>query len=109
MKLFCWILGKSERPFSVDVAHEDTVDDLKEEVMKKNSHALAGLDAVQLTIYKFSIKITKNLKNELSKYQLVEDDYLLESDIMSDTFPNPDQGYVHVVVQTPFVGEYLGQ
>lgn len=104
MKLFCWILDKSESSFPVDVAHDDTVDDLKKEVMKTNSHALAGLDAVQLTIYKVSIKVTKNLKNEVSKYQLVEDDFLLESDILSDAFPNPVQGYLHVVVQIPFVG-----
>ena len=126
MKLFCWLIDKSMEPFSVDVANGDTVDDLKKAVMKKKPNALAGLDADQLTIckvsnfsqhrlfhtlftlYKVSIKVTKNLKNEVSKYRLVEDDFLLASDILSDAFPNPVQGYLHVVVQTAFVGEYLG-
>jgi hypothetical protein len=39
---------------------------------------------------------------------LVDDDFLLESDILSDAFPDPVQGYLHVVVQTPSVGEYSG-
>ncbi len=126
MKLFCWIIDKSMEPFPVDVANGDTVGDLKERIIQKNPHTLAGLDAHQLTIckvsnffqhrlfhtlftlYKVSIQVTKNLKNEVSKYRLVEDDFLLASDILSDAFPNPVQGYLHVVVQTPFVGEYLG-
>ena len=54
MKLFCWILDKSESSFPVDVAHDDTVGDLKKEIMNNKSHALAGLDADQLTLWKVS-------------------------------------------------------
>lgn len=54
MKLFCWILDKSESPFSVDVAHDVTVDDLKKAIMNEKTHALAGLDADQLTLWKVS-------------------------------------------------------
>jgi predicted NAD/FAD-binding protein len=35
MKLFCWIIDKSESSFSVDVANDETVDDLKEAIMKR--------------------------------------------------------------------------
>jgi len=80
MKLFCWIIDKSSSPFSVDVQNDDTVYDLKKAVMRENPHALAGLDANQLTIrkvsnffqhclsdavvtpYKVSIEITKDPK-----------------------------------------------
>jgi len=54
MKLFCWIIDKSEDPFAVDIANSDTVSDLKDEIMKKKCHALAGLDADQLTVGKVS-------------------------------------------------------
>ena len=126
MKLFCWILDRSIEPFSVEVKNDDTVDDLKKAVVTNKPMALGGLDADQLTIwkvgdffqcclfhtlfplYKVSIKITKDLKNEVSKYQLVDDDNLLASETLSDVFPNPVQGYLHVVVQIQFVGEYLG-
>ena len=92
--------------------------------MKENRHRLAGLDAAQLSLWKVgdffnivyfsalltphkvSIKITRDLKNDVQKYQLVDDVLLLESDILSDAFPNPVQGYLHVVMQTPSVGEY---
>jgi hypothetical protein len=124
MKLFCWIIDKSESSFSVDVANGGTVDDLKDAIVKKKPFALNGLDADQLTLwkvsdllqhrlfhalftlYKVSIEITKDLKNQVSKYQLVDDDYLLESNILSEAFPEPLQGYLHVVVRIPFVGEY---
>jgi len=75
-------------PFSVDVQNDDTVYDLKKAVMRENSHALAGLDANQLTIrkvsnffqdcvvtpYKVLIEITKDLENEVSRYPLVDKD-----------------------------------
>ena len=127
MKLFCWIIEKSDDSFPVDVADDDTVGDLKEAIMKKKPHTLAGLEADELRIWKVSnfpehrlfhtlftpyqvfIKITKDLKNEVSKYQLVDDDIALASETLSDAFPNPVRGDLHVVVQTPFVGEYSGQ
>jgi len=56
-------------------------------------------------LYKISIKITKDLKYEVGKYQLVDDDNPLASETLSNVFPNPVQGYLHVVVQTPFVDE----
>ena len=54
MKLFCWIIDKSESPFSVDVANDDTVGDLKNAVMKKKYLTLAALESDQLTLWKVS-------------------------------------------------------
>jgi hypothetical protein len=126
MKLFCWIIGKSSSPFAVDLGNDDTVYDLKEAVMMKKPITLAGLEADQLTVwkvsdffqhrlfdalvtpYKVSIEVTKDLENEVSEYPLVDKDIPLASDKLSVCFPNPLQGYLHVVVQTPSVGEYSG-
>ena len=65
MKLFCWILDKSESPFPVDVAHDDTVGDLKKKIMNENSDALAGLDADQLTLWKVSDVFQRHLFHAL--------------------------------------------
>jgi hypothetical protein len=79
MKLFCWIIGKSSSPFTVDLGKDDTVYDLKEAVMMKKPITLAGLEADQLTVWKVSdffqhrlfdalvtpYKVMKDLENEV--------------------------------------------
>ena len=52
MKLFCWVIDKSENPFSVDVANGETVEDLKKAIIKILPHTLAGLDVDQLSLWK---------------------------------------------------------
>ena len=44
----------------------------------------------------------------MSKYLLRDEDSLLASDILSDTFPDPVPRTLHVVVRTPLVGEDSG-
>ena len=65
MKLFCWVLDKNESSFPVNVAHDDTVGDLKKEIMNQNSNALAGLDADQLTLWKVSDVFQRRLFHAL--------------------------------------------
>jgi hypothetical protein len=45
MKLFCWIIGESSSPFAVNLKNDDTVYDLKKEIIKEKPHALDGIDA----------------------------------------------------------------
>ena len=54
IKLFCWILDKTESPFSVNIANNDTIDDLKDAIFKKNPITLASVDAHQLALWKVS-------------------------------------------------------
>jgi Crinkler effector protein N-terminal domain len=53
-KLWCWILNKSDRHFSVKIGKGETVDDLKKMIKDQKKHALAGIDADTLDIWKVS-------------------------------------------------------
>jgi hypothetical protein len=52
--LFCWILGVSDRPFSVSIEAARTVDDLKKAIVKEKSSTFANIEADQLTLWKVS-------------------------------------------------------
>ena len=52
LTLFCCILDMSSRAFPVDILDSKTVGHLKEEIVKKNSNALANVDAGQLELWK---------------------------------------------------------
>jgi len=52
IKLFCFILKKSENTFHVDIAASKTVSDLKEDILAKNSNTLGNVDSHQLNLYK---------------------------------------------------------
>jgi hypothetical protein len=54
-KLGCWILNKSDRYFSVEIGMSKDVEDLKKRIKKEMEHALAGIDAVTLDIWKVSV------------------------------------------------------
>ena len=54
LKLFCWILDVSDSSFSVSIDETQTVDDLKEAILKKKSATFANIDADQLTLWKVS-------------------------------------------------------
>jgi len=52
--LFCWILDVSTCSFSITIDDAQTVDDLKEAILKKKSKTLANIEADQLTLWKVS-------------------------------------------------------
>jgi len=54
LKLFCWFIGQSDGPFSVKIRGNETVDDLKEAIKKKNEHTLPGIGAHVLNLWKVS-------------------------------------------------------
>ena len=54
LTLFCWILGISDRSFSVDVEENITVDHLKLAIVKRNPVSFAGVDAYELDLWKVS-------------------------------------------------------
>ena len=51
-KLFCFILQKSESSFHVDIAASETVSDLRDAILAKNSNTLRNVDSHQLNLYK---------------------------------------------------------
>jgi len=50
--LFCWILDVSDRSFSVTIQTTRTVDQLKEEIVKKKPNAFVNVDPDQLDLWK---------------------------------------------------------
>lgn len=55
LKLFCYILGKYEAPFPVDIAHSETVGDLKKAIFDQNRAKLVKVDANQLKLWKVCV------------------------------------------------------
>jgi hypothetical protein len=49
--LFCWVVGVSDRPFSIDIENTLTVDHLKDAIVKKKSNAFLNVDADQLDLW----------------------------------------------------------
>jgi hypothetical protein len=48
--LFCWVLGVSDRPFSIDTKNIRTVDHLKDVIVKKKPNVFVNIDADQLNL-----------------------------------------------------------
>lgn len=54
IKLFCWILDKSTRSFSIYIDDSQTVDDLKKVIVKENPNTFVNVDAFLLELRKVS-------------------------------------------------------
>jgi hypothetical protein len=65
--LFCWVLGLSNRAFSIDIKNTQTVDHLKDAIVKKKSIAFEHVDADQLDLWMVrSIDVMSVLSTEPS-------------------------------------------
>jgi hypothetical protein len=53
-KLFCWIIDKSDNPFSINIAQSETVGDLKQKIKNLNQRELNYLASDSLTLFKVS-------------------------------------------------------
>jgi len=105
-KLFCCVLGQSSEPFSVKIAGDETVDDLKEAIKKKKEHSLAGIDAVALNLWKLSTPIAASeldakLGHVRSPEEIAGCIKLAPWVELSEYFSSPPRKHVHVVVQLP--------
>jgi hypothetical protein len=54
IKLFCWILDVSDQSFSISIDDSQTVDDLKEAIIKTKSTTFANIEADPLELRKVS-------------------------------------------------------
>jgi Crinkler effector protein N-terminal domain len=54
-KLWCWILNKSDKYFSVKIGKGETIDDLKEAIKNKEEPELDHLAAGSLLLWKVSL------------------------------------------------------
>ena len=126
IKLFCWILDKSTHSFSISIDDSQTVDDLKKVIVKEKPTTFANIEAdllelrkvngifnigqtTFLTLLQVSIPTTPALGNELVKEESLKANPLDETEPLSDTFSvlkqEPAKGTLHIVVQSPSIGE----
>ena len=98
IKLFCWIVG-DEKPFSVKISPDDTVDDLKEAIVTKKPNRLQGIDADSLRLWKKEIS---NEEKDLQLSDLNDNDELNEMHKVGYYFGyTPPEMKIHIVVTLP--------
>ncbi|KAF8662782.1 hypothetical protein AX14_007009 [Amanita brunnescens Koide BX004] len=105
-ELWCWILTKSVRLFSVEIGMSKTVDKLIKEIKKDNDHTLAGIDASLLNIWKLSSPIPSSelgvrLKYVQSPQEIAGCVELDPVDKLSEHFSAPPPKHLHIIVQLP--------
>ena len=117
--LFCWILNVSTAAFPVDVDDNRTVGHLKKAIVKEKPRGFANVNADKLTLWKVSdfpplslkahncwkvsIAITRNLKNDVTQLEFLDEQTLLEGDLLLDIFPlpGPTPRSLHIVIKCP--------
>ncbi|TDL22019.1 hypothetical protein BD410DRAFT_840139 [Rickenella mellea] len=62
LELFAYIMGLDNDSFPITRDYTETVHELKEEMVKKNSNQLTGVDAVQLKLYQVAIPSGEDLE-----------------------------------------------
>jgi len=99
----CWILNKSDRYFSVEIGIGKEVEDLKKRIKEEKKHALDGIDADRLDIWKLSLPMPSAKADELRHVQTPEEIAgcvkLGDDDDWSDHFSSLPPKHVHIVVQ----------
>jgi len=69
----------------VDIEDSRSVGHLKDEIVKKNSNTFPAVDAHQLTLWKVSIQITRQLENEVNGHQFLKEESLLAGVVTPET------------------------
>ena len=102
LKIFVYVIGL-ETSFSVTIKRSETVDDLKELILKRNSNDLKGVDSRRLTIYKVQVPDSKMLGQLVIQAAKEE---LLPSALLSRIFPaSPPVGTISILVKVRNIGK----
>ncbi|KAF9178796.1 hypothetical protein BGZ50_007463 [Haplosporangium sp. Z 11] len=104
LKLFCIVDGKpTSRIFSVKIASDETVDDLRKLIKTKYAVEFKDVDANDLTLWQVSIPVTEDddelpikldALNEKKKLEPIDD----LSDVFVEKLPKDS---IHIIVQRP--------
>ncbi|KAF8230515.1 hypothetical protein L208DRAFT_121499 [Tricholoma matsutake] len=113
-KLFCWILNKSDSPFSVEIGKSKTVDHLKKAIKKEKEPELDHLAAPSLDIWKLSSpihssEVSEQLRHAQSPQDIAGCVELDPLDELSEHFSSPPYRHVHIVVQLPPPSRQFGR
>ncbi|KAI6023017.1 hypothetical protein BKA83DRAFT_3629476 [Pisolithus microcarpus] len=98
LDLNCLVLGDTpDHIFPVELANSETVGALREVIKSKKQHALHGVDADQLSLYRTSLPNNGELEDKLGS--LAFDEPLLSTSILASIFTDlPLEGHLHIVV-----------
>jgi|ERR1700722_12514434 len=120
LKLFCWVVDRSEDPFSVDITITKTVDDLKKAIkmemeldgpahaftLWKASAPISTLNATTIILCKVDdIPVDRTLKEKLINLKLDDKESLLPVTRLSEVFSNPPKDkHLHIIMRA--TGEF---
>jgi hypothetical protein len=110
-KILCFIEG-GEYTFAIEIASDETVHELKKEIKKKESDALAGIDVDTLELYHVAIKVYYDEKGESIGYVARVREQMSKSQLPSqlrdttrklvDIFNGPPpENTLHILVRRP--------
>ena len=71
-KLFCYILGESVPPFSVNIVATETVGDLKDEIMSKIQPITGNVVAAQLKLWKVNLQLSPRTDSRRYGFSIVK-------------------------------------
>ena len=103
---FCCIQGEDPLyPFEVEIDSAKDISDLKEAIKEEAPHSLAGIDALELDLFKVSIPIV-DINEKVQGIRRGDDveraEELVVSDKLYDVFKEtPDEKKVHIIVVGP--------
>ena len=90
LNLNCLVLGHDpSRIFPIEIAEGKTVGALKDAIKDKKEHAFQHVDADALLLWKVSIPVDRNVTENLSKLNFVDDESLLPVEELSVSSQTP--------------------
>jgi Crinkler effector protein N-terminal domain len=106
LELNCWVRGDvSTRIFPVRIGTGASVYDLKEMIKEKKNPEFNHLAADALDLWTVAIPIDKNLRYNLRKVDLVDEESLLPLELSEVFTDPPPRKHIHIIVQALRTGE----
>ncbi|KAH9167869.1 hypothetical protein EDB89DRAFT_1649638 [Lactarius sanguifluus] len=102
LQLNCFVLGEDRNNiFSVKIPNTENVSSLRRAIKDKNNITFRDVEADTLTLLRVSVPDDDNPKLKLSELDLVDEEQLFPTQVLSNVFSNPPPGHVHIVVKPP--------
>jgi hypothetical protein len=108
LDLNCLVLGHdASHIFPIEIAENKTVGALRKAIKDEKRPAFDHVPADTLLLWQVSIPVNRNLTENLSKLDFVDDRSLLPVKRLSGVFSDqPEDEHLHIVVRVPPAGEY---
>ena len=88
--------------FPIEIAESKTVGALRKAIKDEKRHAFKHVDADTLVLWKVSVPVSRNLADNLSKFDFVDEGSLLPMEELSEVFSDsPGRKCLHIVVRVP--------